>query len=171
VFTALHQLKEMRFKLPPKSVRNAFEKVTELTGLMGRWQTLQTEPLVICDTGHNPGAWENLTQQLQQQAKSHSHLRIIIGMMNDKDIDGILSLMPGKALYYFTQASVSRALPARTLSEKARQYGLLGARYDTVAEAVGTALKEAQPNDMIFIGGSSFVIADAFPMFQISQGR
>jgi dihydrofolate synthase/folylpolyglutamate synthase len=166
VFTVLQQLKEMRFKLPPRAVRTAFEKVVELTGLMGRWQTLRTEPLVICDTGHNPGAWESLTQQLQQQAKSRSYLRIIIGVMNDKDIDSMLSLMPGKALYYFTQASVGRALSARTLSEKARQYGLLGARYDTVTEAVSTALKEALPNDMIFIGGSSFVIADALPLFQ-----
>jgi dihydrofolate synthase/folylpolyglutamate synthase len=169
VLTSVRQLKEMRIKIPSKALRNAFGAVTELTGLMGRWQTLQTEPLVICDTGHNPGAWEHLTLQLQQKAQSHTHLRMVIGVMNDKDVATILSLMPTNALYYFTQASISRAFPAQTLAEKARQYGLLGTSYDTVTEAVKAAMDEASPNDMIFIGGSSFVVADALSLYPEAQ--
>jgi dihydrofolate synthase/folylpolyglutamate synthase len=164
--TALHQLKELRIKIPSKSVRNAMGRVAELTGLMGRWQTLQKEPLVICDTGHNAGAWEYLMPQLLQKAGSHMHLRVIVGMTGDKDIDAILPMMPSNALYYFTQASVGRALPVETLAAKARQYGLLGTIYHSVNESVETAMKEALPSDLIFIGGSNFVVADALPLFK-----
>jgi dihydrofolate synthase/folylpolyglutamate synthase len=164
--TALHQLKELRIKIPPKSVRNGLSRVVELTCLQGRWQTLQKNPLVICDTGHNPGAWGYLREQLQQKATSYRCLRMIVGMTDDKDIDALLSLMPSQALYSFTQASVCRALPVETLVEKARQHGLQGTGYKTVAEAVEAVMKEAIPEDMIFIGGSTFVVADALPLFQ-----
>jgi dihydrofolate synthase/folylpolyglutamate synthase len=141
-------------------------QIAELTGLMGRWQILQKEPLVVCDTGHNAGAWKHLTPQLQQKAGLHPHLRMIVGMANDKDIDAILPLMPSNALYYFTQASVGRALPVETLAAKARQFGLLGTVYHSVGETLETVMKEALPGDMIFIGGSNFVVADALPLFK-----
>jgi dihydrofolate synthase/folylpolyglutamate synthase len=166
VLTALHQLKGLRVKVPAKAVREALGRVVELTGLEGRWQTLQKEPLVICDTGHNAGAWEYLTAQLLQKAASHMHLRMIIGVSNDKDIDTILPLMPSNALYYFTQASVGRALQVETLAAKARQYGLLGTMYHSVNETVEAAMKEALPEDLIFIGGSNFIVADALPLFK-----
>jgi dihydrofolate synthase/folylpolyglutamate synthase len=166
VLTALHQLKELRIKIPSKSVRNAMGKVAEMTNLMGRWQTLQTEPLVICDTGHNAAAWEHLTPQLLQKTELHTNLRMIIGMSSDKDIDAILPLLPSDAQYYFTQASTGRALQVETLATKARQHGLLGTIFHSVGEAVEAAMKEARPKDMIFIGGSNFVVADALPLFK-----
>jgi dihydrofolate synthase/folylpolyglutamate synthase len=169
VLTALRQLKEARIKVPQKAVQNAFGNVVESTGLMGRWQTLQTEPLMICDTGHNPGAWESLAQQLQQKAATHTRLRMVVGMMNDKDIDAVLSLMPANASYYFTQASINRALPASLFAEKARAHGLEGTCYDTVNEAVKAAMNDATPEDMIFIGGSSFVVAEALSLFPEAQ--
>jgi dihydrofolate synthase/folylpolyglutamate synthase len=169
--TALRQLKDLRIKIPPKAVRNAMGRIVELTGLMGRWQTLQKEPLVICDTGHNAGAWEHLTPQLLQKAGSHQHLRMIIGVVNDKDIDAILPLMPSNALYYFTQASVGRALPVETLAAKACQHGLLGTVYHSVNETVEAVMKESKPEDMIFIGGSNFIVADVLPLFQDGKFR
>jgi dihydrofolate synthase/folylpolyglutamate synthase len=165
VLMVLRVLRDMNIRIPAKAIRAAFEKVTELTGLMGRWQTLYANPFVICDTGHNAGAWENLTFQLQQEAQRHSALRMVVGMVQDKAIDDVLALMPPKATYYFTQASVSRALPAQQFAEKARRYGLSGNAYETVTRALDAALKDAQANDMIFVGGSTFIVADALPLF------
>jgi dihydrofolate synthase/folylpolyglutamate synthase len=165
ILTALRILKQMRVKVTQKAVQKAFEHVTELTGLMGRWQTLQKSPLVICDTGHNIGAWEYLAKQLNERAKKHANLRMIIGMVNDKDIDKVLSVMPKKAVYYFTQASGERALSGRKMAEKALQYQLEGNPYSSVAQAVKAALADADPNDLIFIGGSTFVVGEAIPLF------
>ena len=91
---------------------------------------------------------------------------MIIGISNDKDIDGVLDLMPQEATYYFTQASVSRALPAQELRKRASKHGLRGKYYTTVAAAIETVLQEATPDDFIFIGGSTFVVADAMPLFE-----
>lgn len=167
VLTVLRILQQMRVKIPPRAVQNAFEHVTQLTQLTGRWQTLQTEPLVICDTGHNTGAWEYIAKQLKDCAKKCSNIRMVIGMVNDKDIDRILSLMPSHGIYYFTQPSVERAFPARKLKEKAQSFRMEGNDYSTVQKAVQAALTDATPNDLIFIGGSTFVVADALPSFSI----
>ena len=165
VLTALRLLETMRVKIPRNAVKQAFEHVTELTGLMGRWQTIHAKPFIVCDTGHNLGAWESLIIDLQQEAQKHQTLRIIVGMVNDKEIEPILALMPKEAVYYFTQASISRALPVGQLVEKARLYHLQGKSYDTVREAVKEAIKDSHPKDMLFIGGSTFVVADALPLF------
>ena len=166
VLTALRLLKKMRLTIPPKAVKNAFEYVTELTGLMGRWQTVQENPLIICDTGHNEGAWETLSNQIQQEAAKHQTLRMVVGMVSDKDIEPVLALMPSKAVYYFTQASVIRAMPAREFAVKAQPYQLQGQFYDTVPKAVQQAINDASPEDMIYIGGSTFVVGDALYFFQ-----
>jgi dihydrofolate synthase/folylpolyglutamate synthase len=165
VLSALKLLQNMRFKIPSKAVEKGFKTVTESTGLMGRWQTIRRNPLTICDIGHNAGAWEYLGPQLQKCAETHSTLRMVVGMANDKKISDVLSLMPAGASYYFTQASVERALPAADFAAAAEQCGLKGQVFDKVENAVLTALKDSQPNDMIFIGGSTFVVADAIPMF------
>ncbi|MDR0844818.1 MAG: bifunctional folylpolyglutamate synthase/dihydrofolate synthase [Tannerella sp.] len=165
VLTAIRMLRRMGLKIPKKDVGYAFEHVIELTGLMGRWQTLQKKPLVICDTGHNEGAWEKLKLHLEQTAEHHPTLRMVVGMVSDKDIHAVLSLMPQKAVYYFTQASDSRALPVKKFAAMAQQHALTGNSYRTVAEAVQSALNDAQPDDLIFIGGSTFVVADAIPKF------
>ena len=171
VLTALRLLEKMCVKLPPKAVINAFEHVTELTGLMGRWETIREDPLIICDTGHNEGAWESLAIQLQQEATRHRTLRLIVGMVNDKEIEPVLALMPKNAVYYFTQASVVRAMPARQFAEKAQQYQLQGQYYDTVTKAVKQAVNDSFFQDMIFIGGSTFVVADALSYFQLIKNK
>ena len=171
VLTALRLLNNMRVKIFPKAVIHAFKHVTELTGLMGRWQTLQTKPLIICDTGHNIGAWKQLTIHLQQATKHHRTLRIIVGMCSDKQIEPILALMPQNAVYYFTQASVSRAMPVQIFAEKARKYQFKGQCYDNVKEAIKQAINDSNPKDMIFIGGSTFIVADALPVFSITKHK
>lgn len=171
VLTAIRVLKEQRVKLHPNSIAIGFAKVVEETGLMGRWQTVQNEPKVICDTGHNIGAWENLGQLLSEAFEHHPRLHLVIGMASDKDVDGVLSMMPKQASYYFTQASVKRALPEEELAQKALKYGLYGTTYPTVREAVRAATEEARKDDLIFIGGSTFVVADALLLFPNIQRK
>jgi dihydrofolate synthase/folylpolyglutamate synthase len=163
VLTALRVMKTLRVKIPAKAVKNAFEHVTALTGLTGRWQIIRKKPLIIGDTGHNVAAWKSLAIQLQQEAKHHQTLRMVIGISDDKEIESIVSLLPKQAVYYFTQASVSRALPVGQLAEKARLNHLQGESYATVREAVNEAINDSGSKDMLFIGGSTFVVGDAFP--------
>ncbi|MBR7042772.1 MAG: bifunctional folylpolyglutamate synthase/dihydrofolate synthase [Prevotella sp.] len=127
-------------------------------GLMGRWQTLQTQPLVICDTGHNPAAWQYLAPQIK--AQPCRQLRIVFGMVDDKDIDTVLALLPKNAIFYFTQAASHRAIPAEKVAEKAAVHHLHGSIHQSVVEAYQRALADAHDDDFIFIGGSSYVVAD-----------
>ena len=158
ILTALPLLKEAGYRLDEQSVRRGFAHVTELTGLMGRWQKLQNHPILICDTGHNVGGITYIVEQLKQQAFHNLH--IIIGMVNDKDIQGVLALLPEDAIYYFTQASVKRALPANDLQKLAESAGLKGNCYPDVPSAVRAAQEKSLPEDFIFVGGSSFIVAD-----------
>ncbi|WP_373801677.1 bifunctional folylpolyglutamate synthase/dihydrofolate synthase [Bacteroides heparinolyticus] len=158
ILTALPLLKEAGYRLDEQSVRRGFAHVTELTGLMGRWQKLQNHPTLICDTGHNVGGITYIVEQLKQQAFHNLH--IIIGMVNDKDIQGVLALLPEDAIYYFTQAGVKRALPANDLQKLAESAGLKGNCYPDVPSAVRAAQEKSLPEDFIFVGGSSFIVAD-----------
>lgn len=158
ILTALPLLKEAGYRLDEQSVRRGFAHVTELTGLMGRWQKLQDYPTLICDTGHNVSGITYIVEQLKQQAFHNLH--IIIGMVNDKDIQGVLALLPEDAIYYFTQASVKRALPANDLQKLAESAGLKGNCYPDVPSAVRAAQEKSLPEDFIFVGGSSFIVAD-----------
>ena len=158
LLTALPLLIQAGYKLDDRAVRNGFAHVVELTGLMGRWQKLHDRPTVVCDTGHNVGGIRYIVQQLEQQ--TFRTLRIVIGMVNDKDINGVLALLPRNATYYFTRASVKRALPEQELAALARQAGLAGNCYPDVPAAVRTAQKESLPEDFIFVGGSNFIVAD-----------
>lgn len=169
VLTAVKQLVNSGVSINPDAVKTAFEQVTSLTGLMGRWQVMQTSPLVICDTGHNTGGWEYLSIQLEEKRKNHPQLHMVVGMVNDKDINGVVSLMPKDATYYFTQATIKRAMPADDFAKIANTYGLKGTAYPTVETAVQAALANGNPADMIFIGGSSFIVADALPLFNSSN--
>ena len=116
ILTALPLLKEAGYRIDGTSVRSGFAHVTRLTGLMGRWQKLQDAPTLICDTGHNVGGIRYIVEQLKQQ--TYRCLHIVMGMVNDKDIRGVLALLPREAVYYFTQASVKRALPAEEVKRK-----------------------------------------------------
>lgn len=158
--TLLHVVRQLvysGFQFNDEHIREGFAKVTQSTGLMGRWQKLGDQPLVLCDTGHNMGGMQYVSSQLQALGKP---LHIIIGMVNDKDINGVLSLLPKQATYYFTKASVKRALPEGDLFSLAAQHGLRGSCYPEVAQAYETALKNADVNDVVFVGGSNFIVAD-----------
>ncbi len=169
VLTAVRRLTDSGIKITRDAVLQGFLYVEEMTGLMGRWQTVKESPLVICDTGHNIGAWEYLSVQLKEKQKNHSNLRMVVGMVNDKDINGVLSLMPKDAIYYFTEASIQRAMPADLFAAMAEKHQLKGSIYPTVEKAVQAVLAEAHPEDLVFIGGSSFIVADAIPLFSNSN--
>ncbi len=158
LLTALPLLKEAGYRIDEQTVRSGFARVCELTGLMGRWQMLQESPTLICDTGHNVGGITYIVEQLKQQ--SYHRLHIIIGMVNDKDISGVLALLPRDATYYFTKASVKRALPEHELYKLASDAGLQGDCYPDVPSAVRAAQEKSLPEDFIFVGGSSFIVAD-----------
>lgn len=165
VFSALQVLQQQGFNISQEAVKNGFRAVTRLTGLAGRWQTVHHQPTVVCDTGHNPGAWQWLAQQLAYEATRHQTLRMVVGMVSDKEVTDILALMPQQAVYYFTQPAIQRAKDVHELASLAHQQNRTGTCYATVSQAVEAALHEATPHDLIFIGGSTFVVADALPLF------
>lgn len=141
-----------------REIKEAFEKVVELTGIKGRWQTVAEEPRIICDTGHNTEAWEYLGRQLAHQ-NCHK-LHIILGISNDKDVDGIVGQLPTNAQYYMVQANTKRALPQTVLVEKGEKAGLAVMGYNSVYEAFIEAKRQCDPNDIIFVGGSNYTVAD-----------
>ena len=158
LLTALPLLAAQGYRITEEAVREGFAQVTEMTGLQGRWQCLQNRPTLVCDTGHNIGGMTYIVRQLRQQ--SYQRLHIVIGMVSDKDIRGVLALLPPDATYYFTQASVRRALPSAELARLAAERGLKGEAYPDVPTAVRAAQKRSLPEDFIFVGGSTFVVAD-----------
>lgn len=157
ILTALSILRSS-FNISEQNISYGLSNVCEQTGLMGRWQTLKEFPKTVCDVGHNVGGFEYIVKQLTRQ--QYKTLRIVIGMVNDKDINGVLALLPKDAKYYFTKAKVARALQPEELQEKAKEYGLNGNCYPSVTEAYEAAVKEASTDDFIFIGGSCFVVAE-----------
>ena len=158
LLSAIRRLKQAGYQFTEEHVRQGFAQVCELTGLMGRWQQLESEPTLICDTGHNVGGIAYIVEQLKHQ--TYERLHIVMGMVNDKDVSGVLALLPQDAVYYFTKASVKRALPETELQKLARQSGLHGNTYPDVESAVAAAKEQANKNDFIFVGGSSFIVAD-----------
>ena len=142
----------------PSPLKEGFAHVCELTGLVGRWQTLQPHPLVICDTGHNVGGWQYLAPQIAKQPCKT--LRIVFGMVDDKDIDTVMGMLPEHAVYYWTQASTHRAIPVQRVADKALAHQLHGTTYCNVEAAYRHALADSTPDDFIFVGGSSYVVAD-----------
>ena len=158
ILTAVRILQEKGYHIEKEHVYQGFAEVCLLTGLMGRWQIIQEQPKMICDTGHNKAGIEYIVKQLS--AQKYRQLRIVLGMVNDKDISGVLAMLPKEATYYFTKASVSRALSEEKVQELAQQVGLKGNTYPNVEEAVQKACQEAHPDDLIFVGGSTFIVAD-----------
>lgn len=157
ILSAIEQLRLIGWEITPDAVKQGFANVCNLTGLAGRWMELQQSPRVVCDTGHNVGGWEYLSRQLSQV---EGKLHMVIGFVNDKDISHILDLMPHNATYYFTRAEIPRALSADEVKAIALAKGLKGEAYATVAEAYQKAIVSASATDTIFIGGSTFVVAD-----------
>ncbi len=139
----------------------AFRDVCSLTGLRGRWETVQHNPEMVCDTGHNPGGWQYIGHELQQRVSCGQRLHIVFGVMADKDVDQILAELPVEATYYFTQASTPRALAVDELGRRAAAFRLAGKLFQTVLAAIDAARTAAGASDFIYVGGSSFVVADA----------
>lgn len=167
LLTALRELGRAGVRFSADDVRAGLAQVQATTGLRGRWETLRQAPTVVCDTGHNVGAWQYLAPQLR--AQRCRRLRVVFGMAGDKDVRSVLALLPRDAAYYFTQASVRRALPAADLLREAKACGFAGAAYPTVASAYTQALADADADDFLFVGGSSFVVADLLAFLQSSR--
>ena len=140
------------------SIKYGISHVTELTGLMGRWQKIQDKPLVICDTGHNVGGWQYLAPQIKAQACRQ--LRIVFGMVDDKDVTTVMKMLPMDAIYYWTQATTKRAIKVEKIAELGTSLGLNGNVYPSVNKAFKAALADAAEDDFIFVGGSSYIVAD-----------
>ncbi len=139
-------------------LRKAFACVTETTGLMGRWQKIQDRPTVVCDAGHNTGGWKYISRQLEEMPCRQLH--IVFGMVDDKDISSVLAMMPAKARYYFTKADSKRALSEDTVKQLAASHELTGESFPDVKAAYQAAMKNAKEEDVIFVGGSCYIIAD-----------
>ena len=160
LLSALKKLKECDIAIDDQAVRKGFTNVCTTTGFTGRWQTIGKSPRIVCDAGHNVGGIKYIVEQLERESKRHTALRIVFGMVNDKDISSVLAMMPTDAQYYFTQASIKRAMPAGELQEKAASYGLKGHNYPTVQAALEAAKADSETDDFIFVGGSCFIVAD-----------
>ncbi|MDR3653246.1 MAG: bifunctional folylpolyglutamate synthase/dihydrofolate synthase [Paludibacter sp.] len=163
--TSIDLLRKLNFNISNIHLQKGLENVTELTGLRGRWQVLQQFPTVIADIGHNVAGIQYVVEQLKMQ--KFDKLHIVFGMVNDKDISAVLDLLPKGADYYFTQANIERALPAVELEQKAKSHGLNGMSYLSVEQAISKAIKNAEDKDLIFIGGSNFVVGEALSTFSV----
>ena len=146
------------FSITPQQIREGIAHVASNTGLMGRWQITGHHPLVVCDTGHNTGGWQYLSRQLANIDCRKMH--IVFGMVSDKDIDTVLTMLPKDAIYYFTKAESHRAINEHVLLQKALQAGLSGTTYPSVNKAYSAAKEDAKEDDFIFVGGSSYVVGD-----------
>ena len=160
---AIEVLKQ-QIDIPNQAVYQGLKEVVKLTGLMGRWQVIQNAPRIVCDTAHNTGGFEYIVEQLQQE--QYTKLHIVLGMVNDKDINAVLAMLPKDAIYYFTRANIARALPAQELQTQASNHQLKGTCHDTVAEAVKAAQAQQAIDDLLYIGGSNFVIAEALELWE-----
>jgi dihydrofolate synthase/folylpolyglutamate synthase len=158
VLSAVKQLRVFGYQISDRNITEALRQVKALTGLMGRWQMLQEAPLVICDTGHNEDGIREVLNNIEQT--SFHKLHMVIGMLRDKDSSGILKMLPENATYYFCHPDLPRAKPAIELRNEAKAYQLHGDYYPSVSEALDAAKKSAGKNDLIFIGGSTFVVAE-----------
>lgn len=160
--TVLNAVKVLKnydlIKLSDNNIHQGFKQVSTTTGLLGRWQCIQKSPATYCDTGHNVGGWIYLSQQLAQQ--DCEQMRIVFGMVNDKDLSTIMQMLPQNAQYYWTQPACQRAFPVEKVAQLGRENHLHGKAFPTVMDAYQAAMHDADAQDFIFIGGSSYVVAD-----------
>ena len=156
--SAIQILKEQGWKILEKDIKNGLINVVKNTDLLGRWQVLGESPLIICDTGHNKEGVNEIVAQLAETP--HKDLHVVLGAVNDKSIDNILGILPKEAKYYFCQADIPRALDVNELFKIAQEKKLIGNKYSSVLDALDSAKKTASIEDLIFIGGSTFVVAE-----------
>lgn len=163
VLEAADQLAHSGWNTGIAIIQKALSQVKKLTGLHGRWEIIRTNPAVILDVGHNEDGIKAINQQLSHV--TYKNLHIIIGMVKDKDIDAVLAILPKHAIYHFTQAQIPRALDASSLQEQAAQFGLIGDRFDDVNTALKATIKNADPEDLILVCGSVFLVGEVNTSF------
>jgi dihydrofolate synthase/folylpolyglutamate synthase len=152
------ELLRTTFEISDLHIQNGFKNVIRNTGLLGRWQILNEKPFVVADTAHNAHGLKRVLQQIENQ--HYQTLHIVLGVVNDKDLDSILPLFPKNAKYYFSKPNIPRGLDAAVLRDEASAYGLNGKVYNSISEAYTCALNTATENDFIYVGGSTFVVAE-----------
>lgn len=157
VMAALDQLMTA-FDIPLDTIRDGLEAVVRNTGLAGRWQIVSRNPVAIADTGHNADGIKEIVFQLRLM--QYKQLHFVLGVVNDKSVETMLQLLPRHAIYYFCKADIPRGMPAAELAEKAFESGLRGRVYGSVRDAFFSALNAARPDDLVFVGGSTFVVAE-----------
>jgi len=158
VLSAVLELRKQGFNITDEHIKTGLKQVKTLTGLHGRWEVLSHNPLTICDTGHNPDGIHEVLKNIS--AAPYRQLHFVIGMVNDKDITKILSLLPKDAIYYFCKPDIPRGLEAEILKEKSESFSLSGKAYNSVNEALSLAQSAAGQEDLVFVGGSTFVVAE-----------
>lgn len=158
VLQVVEKLNEIEFRISRESLYKGMRLVRKNTGFRGRWEVLDNDPLIICDTGHNREGLIMVMEQIRQTAWKNLHM--VIGMVNDKDLTNILPLFPKEASYYFCRPDIPRGLDSHILKKEAAKYGLAGKSYGMVTDALEAATQQADSRDMIFIGGSTFVVAE-----------
>jgi dihydrofolate synthase/folylpolyglutamate synthase len=158
VMQAVECLQMQGWKIDNRAIRKGIAEVSTLTGLKGRWQIIRNQPLTVCDTAHNEGGLRYVVRQISHT--SHKRLHFVLGVVADKSLDKVLPLLPRSATYYFCKPDLPRGLAAEILQEQAAAHGLHGEVYSSVNQAYRAALAAAQPDDMVFIGGSTFVVAE-----------
>ncbi len=159
VFATLYQLDaEGSFPLSDENIRKGLACVVKSTGIIGRWQILSEQPKVICDTGHNEDGLNYVIEQLKNE--KYKRLHFVLGMVNDKNIEKVLSLLPKNAIYYYCKADIPRGLPVKELETTAITIGLSGKSFRSVKDAFEAAKEKADINDLIFVGGSTFIVAE-----------
>jgi dihydrofolate synthase/folylpolyglutamate synthase len=158
VLKTLDLLIENGWKISKQNIYNGLSNTAKLTGLMGRWQIIGNNPLIVCDTGHNEDGIKMAVEQIKNTA--YKTLHFVFGVVSDKNHDAILQLLPKDAVYYCTKADIPRAMDEKELAQKAYDFGLTGTSYPSVIEAFNAAKLNAGKNDLIFVGGSTFVVAE-----------
>lgn len=158
ILCASNILKQMNIIKNDDVIAKGLTNICKNTGLLGRWQTIQNNPTVVCDTGHNVGGWNYLAPQIKRQ--QCNQLRIVFGMVDDKDINSVMYLLPKNAIYYWTQAESKRAIKAERVAEIAIKHDLRGEIFDNVEVAYTKALQDSNKDDFVFVGGSSYIVAD-----------
>ena len=158
ILCACNILKQMNIIKNDDVIAKGLTNICKNTGLLGRWQTIQNNPTVVCDTGHNVGGWNYLAPQIKRQ--QCNQLRIVFGMVDDKDINSVMYLLPKNTIYYWTQAESKRAIKAERVAEIAIKHDLRGEIFDNVEVAYTKALQDSNKDDFVFVGGSSYIVAD-----------
>ncbi len=158
VLASVLRLRKKGFDIPDSAIQRGISKVITLTGLKGRWQTLNDSPLTICDTGHNPDGMTEVVAQIK--AIPHNHLHFVLGIVKEKDFSEVFKLLPKDATYYFCQAKIPRALEADHLAIEAAKFGLSGMVIADVNAALQVATENAEKDDLVFVGGSTFVVGE-----------